>query len=35
MSEWVVSILKEFDKGFKEGKCSYRTKYEDGIPVGV
>jgi hypothetical protein len=33
--EWIIQVLKEYEKGFKEGKCSYKTKFEDSIPTGV
>ena len=34
-TEQIISILANFEKGFKEGKCSFRTKIEEGIPTNV
>lgn len=31
----MTSILRFYEKGFKDGKFSYKIKYEEGIPTGV
>lgn len=33
--EWIALLLHAFEKGFKEQRSSYRTKYEEGIPLGL
>jgi len=29
--QWVQKLFKIFDEGFKQGNCSFRSKYEDGV----
>jgi len=33
--DWITGLIQVYEKGFKEQRFSYRTKYEEGIPLSV